>query len=86
MRAAFVAVTAVMVLSFVREIGYRFGESCEVSVCAQTTMFLLASYFLEARAGGRREARDHGWALRGERLKQICACSPSVGESENNLK
>ena len=44
----------------------EFGENSEVSACPRTTRFLLASNFLEARAGGRREARDdHERVLRG---------------------
>ena len=40
------------------------------SPCPRTTMFLMASDFLEARMGGARCVKDHGRAPRGERLEQ----------------
>ena len=59
-RAAFVVVTAVMVLSGRFGVAGVGSTSYEVSACPRTTRFLLASNFLEARAGGARCARITG--------------------------
>ena len=80
-------VTAVMILSccYRSETGCRFGDELQSFRLSSNNEIFPGFYFLGG-ACGRREAReDHGRALRGERLKQVRACPPSVVvESEND--